>query len=66
MDPRGWSLPLMVCKFSNGHSTVAVLVHCFQFKLEFGKMVFVEGREPEDPEKNPQSEDENQQQTKLT
>ena len=45
---------------------MAVLVHCFQFKLEFGKMVFVEGREPEDPEKNPQSKDENQQQTKLT
>ena len=29
-------------------------------------MVFVEGREPEEPEKNPQSKDENQQQTKLT
>ena len=45
---------------------MAVLVHCFQVKLEFGKMVFVKGREPEDLEKNPQSKDENQQQTKLT
>ena len=45
---------------------MAVLVHRSQVKLEFGKMVSVEGREPEDPEKNPQSKDENQQQTKLT
>ena len=29
-------------------------------------MIFVEGGKPENPEKNPRSKDENQQQTKLT
>ena len=34
--------------------------------MEFGKVGFVEGGKPENPEKNPRSKDENQQQTQLT
>jgi len=34
--------------------------------LELGVLVFVEGGKPEDPEKNPRSKDENQQQTQPT
>ena len=45
---------------------VAVPVNCFQTKLEFGKLVFGEGRNLEDPEKNPQSKNKNQQQNKPT
>ena len=45
---------------------VALLVHCFQVKLEFGMLVFVEEGKPEDPEKNPRSKDANQLQTKPT
>ena len=32
-------------------------------ELEFGVLIFVEGGKPENPEKNPRSKDENQQQT---
>jgi len=35
-------------------------------ELEFGVLVFVEGGKPENPEKNPGSKDENQQQTQPT
>lgn len=42
---------------------VALPVHCFQNKLEFGIFIFVEGGKPEDLDKNPQSKDENPQQT---
>ena len=42
---------------------MAVLDYCFHVELEFGKMAFAQGRKPEDPEKNPQSKDENQQHT---
>ena len=45
---------------------MAVLDHCFHVELKPGKMAFVERRKPEDPEKNPWSKDENQQQTQLT
>ena len=45
---------------------VALLVHCYQVKLEFGILVFVEEGKPEDPEKNPRSKDANQLQTKPT
>ena len=38
-------------------------VHAFRVKLEFGNVGFVEGGKPENPEKNPRSKDENQQQT---
>ena len=38
----------------------------FPFELEFGVLVFVEGGKLENPEKNPRSKDENQQQTQLT
>jgi len=34
--------------------------------LEFGVLVFVEGGKPENPEKNPWSKDENQQQPQPT
>ena len=30
---------------------VALLVHCYQVKLEFGMLVFVEEGKPKDPEK---------------
>ena len=35
----------------------------FRIELEFGVLVFVKGGKPENPEKNPRSRDENQQQT---
>ena len=45
----------------------------FQIELEFGwfflvgwLLIFVEGGKPENPEKNPRSKDENQQQTQPT
>ncbi|PFX20726.1 BTB/POZ domain-containing protein 9 [Stylophora pistillata] len=37
-----------------------------EIKLEFGMLVLAEGRKPGDPEKNPWSKDENQQQTQPT
>ena len=52
--------------FSSGTSTRWLFVHCFQVELEFGALVFVEGGKPENPEKNPRSKDENQQQTQPT
>ena len=52
--------------FSSGTSTRWLFVHCFQIELEFGVLVFVEGGKPENPEKNPRSKDENQQQTQPT
>ena len=39
---------------------------CIKIELEFRVLVFVEGGKPENPEKNPQSKDENQQQTQPT
>ena len=38
----------------------------FQVKLEFGMLVFAKGEKLDDPEKNPWSKDENQQQTQPT
>ena len=52
--------------FSSGTSTRWLFVHCFQIELEFGVLVFVVGGKPENPEKNPRSKDENQQQTQPT
>ena len=52
--------------FSSGTSTRWLFVHCFQIELEFGVLVFVEGGKPENPEKNPRSRNENQQQTQPT
>ena len=40
--------------------------HCFQIELEFGVLVFMERRKPENPEKNTRSRNENQQQTQPT
>ncbi len=40
-----------------------VYVHPKSTELEFGVWVFVEGGDPENPEKNPRSRNENQQQT---
>jgi len=39
------------------HSTERFFTHCFQIKLEFGRLVFVEGSpgKPENLEKNPQN-----------
>ena len=39
---------------------------CIKVELEFRVSVFVEGGKPENPEKNPRSKDENQQQTQPT
>ena len=39
---------------------------CIKIELEFRVLVFVEGGKPENPEKNPRSKDENQQQTQST
>ena len=52
--------------FSSGTSTRWLYVHCFQVELEFSVFVFVEGGKPENPEKNPRSRNENQQQTQPT
>ena len=52
--------------FSSGTSTRWLYVHCFQVELEFGVLVFVEGGKPDNPEKNPRSRNENQQQTQPT
>ena len=38
----------------------------FQVELEFGVLVFVEGVNPENPERSPRSKDENQQQIQPT
>jgi len=45
------------------YPTERLFVHCFQIELEFAVLFFVEGGKPENPEKNPWSKDENQQQT---
>ena len=39
---------------------------CVWIEVEFRVLVFVEGAKPENPEKNPRSRDENQQQTQPT
>lgn len=45
---------------------VALLVHCFQVELEFGKLAFVEEGKLENVEKNPPCWERNQQQTQPT
>ena len=49
-----------------GTSTEWLFIHCFRIELEFGMLIFVEGGKPENPEKNPRSRDEDQQQTQPT
>ena len=49
---------------SSGISTKWFFIHCCQIELFFD--FFVEGGKPENPEKNPRSRDENQQQTQPT
>ena len=44
---------------------MALLVHCYQVKLEFRMLVFVEGRKLDELEKNAWSKDKDQQQTQL-
>ena len=41
-------------------------MYVHEIELEFGVLVFKEGGKPENPEENPQSKDENQQQTQPT
>ena len=50
------------------YPTERLFVHCCQIELEFGVLAFVERAwgKPENPEKNPRSEDENHQQTQPT
>ena len=50
-------------EFAVAYPTERLFVHCFQIKLEFGVLVFVEWGKPENPEKNTRNKDENQQQT---
>lgn len=45
---------------------VALLVGCFQVELELKNYFFVEGRQLEDPEKNPWIKDKNQEQIQPT
>ena len=45
---------------------VALPIHCFQVKLEFGMLVFAKGGKLDNPKKNPWSKDEHQQQTPPT
>ena len=45
---------------------VALPIHCFQVKLEFGMLVFAKGGKLNDPKKNPRSKDQHQQQTQPT
>ena len=45
---------------------VALPIHCFQVKLEFGMLVFAKGGKLDNPKKNPWSKDEHQQQTHPT
>ena len=49
---------MVICKW--------LFIYCSLIKLEFKVLVFVEGGEPENPEKNSRSKDENQQQTQQT
>ena len=50
----------------SGISTKWLFIHCFQIELEFGSVGFVKGGKLENPEKNPRSKGENQQQTQPT
>ncbi|PFX11248.1 Deleted in malignant brain tumors 1 protein, partial [Stylophora pistillata] len=50
-----------VCRALEGTASYDSLI-----ELEFGMLFFAEGGKPEDPEKNPRSKDENQQQTQPT
>ena len=47
-------------------STEWLSIHCFQIELEFRSVNFCGGGKSGEPEKNPRSKDENQQQTQLT
>ena len=44
---------------------MALLVHCYQVKLEFRMLVFVEGQKLDELGKNAWSKDKDQQQTQL-
>ena len=45
---------------------VVLFVHCSRSNWNLAVLIFAEGGKPENPEKNPRSEDENQQQTQPT
>ena len=51
---------------SSGTSTEWLFVHCSRSNWNLAVLIFAEGGKPENPEKNPRSEDENQQQTQPT
>ena len=50
----------------NSHMTEKPVALKFPIKLNLEMLIFVEGGKPENPEKNPWSRDENQQQTQPT
>ena len=50
----------------NSHTTEKPVALEFQSNWNLEMLIFVEGRKPKNPEKNPRSKDENQQQTQPT
>ena len=50
----------------SGTSTEWLFVHCSRSNWNLAVLIFAEGGKPENPEKNPRSGDENQQQTQPT
>ena len=50
----------------SGTSTEWLFVHCSRSNWNLAVLIFAEGGKPENPEKNPRSKDENQQQTQPT
>ena len=50
----------------SGTSTEWLFVHCSRSNWNLAVLIFAEGGKPENPGKNPRSEDENQQQTQPT
>ena len=54
------------CNNSNNNNNNKNIIHFFQIELEFKVLIFVEGGKGENPEKNPWSRDENQQQPQPT
>ena len=47
----------------SGNSIVWLFIHCSRFNWILEMLVFAKGGQPENPEKNPRSKNENQQQT---
>ena len=57
---------IIIMGICSGTSTEWLFVHCSRSNWNLAVLIFAEGGKPENPEKNPRSEDENQQQTQPT